>query len=261
MQTQMIEVTPELANEWLKKNLHNRVLNKKRVEKYAQEMIEGKWMQSHQGVAFYVDGGFADGQHRLAAIIRSKKSIVMPVTWGVPREASIAIDSHQIRGTNQAIAISGVAPWIGKNEVAITKFLIRLFDQSISTTSAQTIVEYAEKNKDIVQFGAKCFSSHKPGITNAVVRASIGVCSRFEGTQEMQRFANILLSGMPETSEDKAAIVLREHLIRNAQLASVGESQRKILAAKVMRAAISFKRKELISRVSKSEKPPYQIDL
>lgn len=71
MQTQIIDVSPTLAQEWLKKNVFNRVLSKNVVSKYAYDMKNNDWTLTHQGIAFDTDGNLADGQHRLQAVIES----------------------------------------------------------------------------------------------------------------------------------------------------------------------------------------------
>lgn len=49
----------------------NRVCKPNVVKKYASDMAEGRWVDTHEPIAMSVDGNLIDGQHRLAAVIES----------------------------------------------------------------------------------------------------------------------------------------------------------------------------------------------
>jgi len=85
-------ITPEKARELLKGNYGNRPLRRTLVERLAQEMMTGNWQISHQGIAIAPDGRLLDGQHRLAAIVRSGVTVPMMVARNVPHEAFKVID-------------------------------------------------------------------------------------------------------------------------------------------------------------------------
>lgn len=51
------QVTPALAAAWLEHNhKQNRPVREHRVRMYAAEMIAGRWLTTHQGIAFDADG-------------------------------------------------------------------------------------------------------------------------------------------------------------------------------------------------------------
>ena len=80
-------VSPELAAEWLKKNLKNRKLKHSTVDGYVMDMRNGAWLTTHQGLAFDDADNLIDGQHRLEAIVCSKKTVLMLVSTGWPVES------------------------------------------------------------------------------------------------------------------------------------------------------------------------------
>lgn len=90
--TQIMAVTPEIARQWLEQNRNNRPLNEAHVARLASKMVSDAWVFTHQGIAFDVSGRLVDGQHRLHAITRAGKSIMLPVTTGVPPESFQHID-------------------------------------------------------------------------------------------------------------------------------------------------------------------------
>src|SRR5438105_14027323 len=87
-------ITPEIATRYLELNKKNyRPLNKKLVVRYARAMHEDRWVPRHpQGIAFDWNGNLGDGQHRLAAIVLSGKSVVMWVHRGCDPAIFLEID-------------------------------------------------------------------------------------------------------------------------------------------------------------------------
>jgi hypothetical protein len=87
------KITPELARKWLGQNTAgNRNISKRTVEAYTREMIAGRWLLTHQGIAFNRTGELVDGQHRLHAVVASNATVTMMVTTGLPLEFNSPID-------------------------------------------------------------------------------------------------------------------------------------------------------------------------
>lgn len=64
-------VTPEMAREWLSNQAVNRKLSQTVVDRYWKAMESGIWIASERmPLSFLPDGRLADGQHRLAALIK-----------------------------------------------------------------------------------------------------------------------------------------------------------------------------------------------
>ena len=84
VKTSWIDVTPDMAETWLKRNFNNRPVSQDTVNAYAREMKRGRWMPVHQGIAFDVNDALVDGQHRLLAIVKSGCTVRLMVTFGLP---------------------------------------------------------------------------------------------------------------------------------------------------------------------------------
>ncbi len=85
MEYKKVNITPKLAEEWLKRNTCNRPLSTAKVIDYAVEMAEGRWgEESHQGISFAEDGSLVDGQHRLAAIALAEVTLCLWVATNQP---------------------------------------------------------------------------------------------------------------------------------------------------------------------------------
>jgi hypothetical protein len=81
---EFIQVTPDIAQSWLKANHKNRALREDQVKTYARDMASDNWLITHQGIAFNDKDELIDGQHRLSALIRANKTVLMLVTFGLP---------------------------------------------------------------------------------------------------------------------------------------------------------------------------------
>lgn len=96
-----VEITPQLARQWLKHNIKNRKLKEDTVNSYARDAKSGNWLLTHQGVAFNDRHELIDGQHRLEAIIRAGVAIKMMVTLGIPSARSMDVVDQ---GVSRSIA-------------------------------------------------------------------------------------------------------------------------------------------------------------
>lgn len=84
VESKWVDVTPEMATQWLERNFRNRSVSDATVKAYARDMVGGTWIPTHQGIAFNNRDELIDGQHRLHAVVRSDLTIRMMVTYGLP---------------------------------------------------------------------------------------------------------------------------------------------------------------------------------
>lgn len=80
VESEVIVITPEIAQSLLGKNKSNRGIKNSLITSYANDMLSDNWRLTHQGIAINELGELVDGQHRLLAIIKSNKPIKMMVT-------------------------------------------------------------------------------------------------------------------------------------------------------------------------------------
>ena len=78
-----INITPDMARRWLKANFRNRPVSDHTVAAYARDMVNNVWRPTHQGIAFNDRDELIDGQHRLLAVIKARKTVRMMVTFGL----------------------------------------------------------------------------------------------------------------------------------------------------------------------------------
>lgn len=66
-----MDITPEIAQEWLNKNPNYRKLRIARAKFYAEQMSNGRWQRTEEPICLDTDGNLVNGQHRLMAIVIS----------------------------------------------------------------------------------------------------------------------------------------------------------------------------------------------
>lgn len=121
--TDVIEIDAEFAAELLKSNRYhgtegdqrtNRRFSETVADRYADEMLSGNWQLNHQGIGITIDGLLADGQHRLAAIIKADESrpgikVPMMVTYDLPADAGDTVDQGLRRQVAHVLSMRGEA--------------------------------------------------------------------------------------------------------------------------------------------------------
>lgn len=104
---QRIKVTPEIAADWLenRNSISNRKLSDHTAGKYARIMEAGRWLSTHQGIAFDDDGWLIDGQHRLRAVVLSGITVEMFVVPDCDPATFTVLDSGLKRNAGQLIKL------------------------------------------------------------------------------------------------------------------------------------------------------------
>lgn len=93
MFSEQIVMTPEQARQILSHNNgKNRALRPNTVAKLTNDIKEGRWEITHQGIAFDEHNQLLDGQHRLQAIVNANRECEMIVWRNVPRKSFSVLD-------------------------------------------------------------------------------------------------------------------------------------------------------------------------
>lgn len=136
-------ITPAKAREYLKANTNNyRKLSRATVRSYAEEMKNERWELNGEPIVFSKSGVLKDGQHRLAAIILSGKSVHINVTRGV--DDSVSIYNVGKRRTNSDIARAEGFD-IDSTIMAVANIIVNAFAGSKGGTR---VIKYAEAHID-----------------------------------------------------------------------------------------------------------------
>jgi len=98
-------VTPTLAALWLLRNTHNRHMRESVSDEYAADMRAGNWTELGDSIQFDWNAVLMNGQHRLAAIVKSGVSLYMLVTCGIDPKALKNGDRGRRRTTAQNLML------------------------------------------------------------------------------------------------------------------------------------------------------------
>lgn len=104
---EVMDVTPELAEEWLGKNTHNRLVRPTYVRSLARDMANGQWHFDGAPIRFSAEGVLLDGQHRLHAVIRSGVTVSMLVLTNLTAESQVVMDTGRARTLGDVLKLQG----------------------------------------------------------------------------------------------------------------------------------------------------------
>lgn len=107
--TEIVKVTPVMAEKWLGKNVKNRNVSQREVTRYARAMERGEWLITGEAVKFAATGELLDGQHRLAAIVRSGRTVPLLVVRGLTADVQDVLDTGRARTASDQLTIHGYA--------------------------------------------------------------------------------------------------------------------------------------------------------
>lgn len=253
-----VNVTPEMAQEWLDKfNTRNRAISRSKVNLYKNDIKQGNWSLTHQGIAFYVNKELADGQHRLKAIAEAGIPVKTIIMRNLPMGVGADIDRHKTRTEADAIRIGDLSEWIASQEIQVIKMIIMCHKGRVSTYSPREIAEIGELMRNEVEFSIKAFPKRVKYITTGPMYAALAIASLYEDNKRLLEFAEVMATGMARSPDDVAAIKLREQLIREG--AVNGQQNRRRSVKRVMRAIKAFCDRQQIERLFTPEHMIYSI--
>lgn len=152
IQTEMVKVDAKTAQAWLDEfNTHNRNVRDPHVMSLARDMAAGRWTFTGAPIVFAEDGTLLDGQHRLAAIVKSKCAIPFLVVRGVDGGSQHSMDTGSRRSAADAYKLDGR----GNNAAratAVARFALIIEDKvDGDKVSTAELFEYLDKNPLIVR--------------------------------------------------------------------------------------------------------------
>jgi hypothetical protein len=224
-----IEITPAQASLWLQNNPSNRPLRESTVLAYAADMKDGNWVPTHQGICIDENGILIDGQHRLAAIVRSGCTVGMLVTRGLPaalegkRIKTIdAVDRGASRSIKDLLKLQhGMSnnPYLIAACAAVIAVLCAHPKKQRRITMNQTLAILELYKTDLTWL-----ANHEPTQQKFLRKATILgaiVFARSVDRDNTDRFYNALLTGANLTT-DNAALTLRNWLLESKQVTEFG---------------------------------------
>lgn len=248
--SEVVEITPKMAVALLENMVENRSVSERIVKRYAEDMRNGRWMVTNQGIGINEEGKLFDGQHRLWAIIEANVPIQMMVSRGFKKEAVYGVDGGRARSDADRVIISGMSSWVKTKEVAIVRMMLITHAHSrVTETSLATVVDVAHKYEPEFKLVNSWFASHAKGVSACPVRAAV-VLALINGIdrQAAEHFVGVLQSGISVFPYDTAIIRFRD-FVTQQRVRQTGSSGRVIIMKYAQRALKAVQDKQRITKL------------
>ena len=243
-------ITPEKAAEYLELNISNRPVRENWIVQLQRMIEQGHFKLHHQGIAFSIEGFLIDGQHRLMAIVRAKKAVQMLVTRNVASDTILSMDDHQRRTVADSMTLSRKEQ-IGNESIAIIRagleFSGFINGQGSRLTKTEIDAVYDEFVPALQWVLQEMPTRIEKGVGGATTKAAIMLAWFYCDLERLAEFAAILTGRvMPTSGEDRAAVVLREALLKSGM--KTGQSRHEFFR-KTQRAIKAFMEREELQRL------------
>ena len=123
MKTEVKLITPKIAEEMLKHNNMNRLIQRDKVIEYSRSMSCGLWREeTGESIKIANDGTLLDGQQRLLALIKAGVSLTFLLVTELEKDVFKVIDTGKTRTAGDIFSIAGV-PNARNTAAAIGRYL------------------------------------------------------------------------------------------------------------------------------------------
>lgn len=124
MKTQIMSITPQIAQDMLKRNTKNVPVSKVLVYFYANEMKQGKWRLTGQGISIADDGTLIDGQHRLLAVIAANVTVDFLIISDLDYDEIFTVyDTGRKRTAGNVLGAKGIKNY-NNIAAAVSKYIV-----------------------------------------------------------------------------------------------------------------------------------------
>lgn len=208
-------VTPELAQKYLEGNVRNRKVSRHTVARYADDMSNGRWVLTHQGIAFSREGTLVDGQHRLLAIIESGVSVPMTIASGLDADAIMAIDQNRVRKSYEQLNIrGGLEGTITHHHTAVLRCMIFGLG-AVTKGSNSGEFELMSRHYKAVQFAIDAMPTATRRLTPSSVKAALARAYYCGDHDRIREFASAITSGVSHADNAETIALLTRWLLRD----------------------------------------------
>ena len=257
MNAEILTVTPEMAEDWLRSNHKNRGLTRKYVRRYARMMKDNDWLVTADAIGFDKNGRLLNGQHRLNAVIESGIPQQFVVVTGLDTDSFDRHDTGRPRNSSQILSIEG---YPNTTRMAAAIRLLMGFEDDKDSPGARSNVQpmsslsyakmHGDKLVDSVRLGNKAYREG-PKLARPSILGFLHYAMRHRDSQKAWDFIYGVSTGMGIESTDDPRYAMRERLIRESS--SVSTLDRTLEVALMTKAANKFFAGESAKRITWSK--------
>lgn len=130
-------LTPSLARLLLDLNSSNRPIRESRAEKYAKDIIAGRWETNGETITVSSCCHLNDGQHRCRAVVIANKPIDVVFSFGVSFESRLTTDTGAAKTTGDFLGMEGIRNGTNLSAIASAVIDYENFGKISSTAAAK----------------------------------------------------------------------------------------------------------------------------
>lgn len=251
-------INPKQAERYLNSNRSNRRLRSGLVEKYADDMRNGRWTRCPMPICFYQDGDIADGQHRLWAIIESGTTQEFAVVYGLRREDGLNIDTGMPRTLVDNADISGADKHLSNELISVCRAIAegeRHGKALSNSTRLAMVTEHREAAQWAITNGPR-----GRGLRNAILLAAVArAWYRESDHARLRRFSEVVSTGFADDKNESGAIALRNYIQAKGAATSGSPATWRDAFLKAQNCIAYFMRRQPLTVVKKVSEEAYPI--
>ncbi len=213
--SEILEIAPHMAAACLEQNEGNRATNWSYVSRLARDMRAGRFVCTHQGIAFDTNGKLIDGQHRLWAIIEAGVPVRMRVFFNESPDSLLCIDGNLPRCAADRITLGRTLGTVRSDELATLRAMVGGIGLLHKRLTAHEEMELLQQHREPVLFAHDNLGNTRlAGIANSITRAVVArawYC--VNETYTLSHFCEVLRSGVTSTDRDPIVVMLRDQLV------------------------------------------------
>jgi hypothetical protein len=212
--TEIVTITPHLAESMLSKNTRNRKASRTSIDTYARDMKAGKWVMNGDAIRFDRNSNLLDGQHRLMACLKSGANFQSIVIYGLEPEVQDTIDGGRMRRTADVMAINGIGSAHLRTATCRILHAIKLDVPNVMAHKASTQEILTINAKHPLLSRSLCTQKSNIGVRPATLAAVhyIGKNLLGDDPATADAFAAVFASGVPAYKGCPALLVRERHI-------------------------------------------------
>ena len=191
LKVKLVNVTPDVATNYLTFNSKNRKHSDKHVTFLTNQMLKGDFLENGESIVFDANNMLLDGQHRLMAIAKSGKSYNIPIVRGAKSLSMATYDTGKNRSASDVLELNNF-----KYTTHIANLIKNIYGFTVKkektngvskgnrayTLTNQQVLEYCQENyqwlKEIIK---KCNSITAKSTTKVLSTSKIALISYIIG--------------------------------------------------------------------------------
>lgn len=167
----IVTVTPELARQWLQRNVGNRGLSGTAVAGYKDSIVRGEWRLSGDAIMFNRRDELINGQHRLTAVAEANKAATFLVMEGCEESTKDVIDLG--RGRSIADMLRMI---YGVDRASMVTSVLTLLDRAVYERPLKLTVDRALEQIGMYDEALGWATTNMPGRNVFVAAPVVAAC-------------------------------------------------------------------------------------